>query len=156
MAKKITDDQSRTYFDCSKCPAYCCSIYERVQVTKRDITRLAKYFKVSFETAQRRYTKMHSDERVLRRRKDEIFPETCMFLNQETRGCTIYHARPAVCRAYPDRKRCAYYDLLQFERRQQDDPDTIPLVQITFRTVKKELLTDGNSSEVVWEWEEEK
>jgi hypothetical protein len=57
---------------------------------------------------------------------------------------------------YPDRKRCAYYDLLQFERRQQDDPDTIPLVQITFRNVKKERLTDGNSSEVVWEWEEEK
>ncbi len=156
MAKKITDEQPRTYFDCSKCPAYCCSIYERVQVTKRDITRLAKYFKVSFETAERRYTKMHSDERVLRRRKDVIFPETCMFLDQETRGCTIYHARPAVCRVYPDRKRCAYYDLLQFERRQQDDPDTIPLVQITFRKMKKERLTDGNSSEVVWEWDEEK
>ena len=156
MAKKITDEQPRTYFDCSKCPAYCCSIYERVQVTKRDITRLAKYFNVSFETAERRYTKMNSNERVLRRRKDEIFPETCMFLNQETRGCTIYHARPAVCRTYPARKRCAYYDLLQFERRQQDDPDTIPLVQITFRKMKKERLTDGNSSEVVWEWEEEK
>jgi hypothetical protein len=40
MVKTIKDDQPRTYFDCTKCPAFCCSIYERVQVTKRDITRL--------------------------------------------------------------------------------------------------------------------
>jgi Fe-S-cluster containining protein len=155
MKKKITDDQPRVYFDCNKCPAYCCSIYERVQVTKRDVNRLAKYFKVSVETAIKRYTKMRGSERILRRTKDTIFPETCMFLNQETRGCTIYHARPAVCRDYPDRKRCAYYDLLQFERRQQDDPDALPLVQITFREVKKEKVPAHNGSETVWEWEPE-
>lgn len=156
MAKKITDEQPRVYFDCNKCPAFCCSIYERVQVTKRDLNRLAKYFNVSVETAARRYTKMHGDERILRRVKDTIFEQTCMFLNQETRGCTIYHARPAVCREYPDRKRCAYYDVLQFERKQQDDPTVIPLVQITFREVKKERISDNNGSEEVWEWEPEK
>jgi uncharacterized protein len=156
MDKKITDDQPRVYFDCNKCPAFCCSIYERVQVTKRDINRLARYFNVSVETAMKRYTKMWGKERVLRRTKDEIFAETCIFLNQETRGCTIYHARPGVCREYPDRVRCAYYDLLQFERRQQDDPDVIPLVQITFREVKKEKVGDRNGSETVWEWEPEK
>jgi Fe-S-cluster containining protein len=156
MTKKITDDQPRVYFDCNKCPAFCCSIYERVQLTKRDINRLAKYFKVSVETAMKRYTKMWGDERVLRRTKDKLFPQTCIFLNQETRGCGIYHARPAVCREYPDRARCAYYDLLQFERRQQDDPDVLPLVQITFREVKKEKVGDRNGKETVWEWEPEK
>ena len=30
MVKTIKDDQPRVYFDCNKCPAYCCSIYERV------------------------------------------------------------------------------------------------------------------------------
>ena len=25
-----------------------------------------------------------------------------MFLDQKTRGCTIYKGRPAVCRAFPD------------------------------------------------------
>ncbi|MDX6695353.1 MAG: uncharacterized protein QOF02_2956 [Blastocatellia bacterium] len=135
MAKKITDEQPRVYFDCSKCPAYCCSIYERVQVTKRDLNRLAKYFGVSATTAARRYTRIHkeSGERVLKRRPDVIFDEACQFINPETRGCTIYHARPAVCREYPDRSRCAYYDVLQFERRQQDDETVLPLVQITFR-----------------------
>ena len=139
MGKKITDEQPRTYFDCSKCPAFCCAIYERVQVTKRDVNRLAKHFGVTPEVAMARYTKVHptSGERVLRRKKDPIFGLACRFLDQQTRRCTIYHARPAVCREYPDRARCAYYDLLQFERRQQDDPATLPLVQITFRNGDK-------------------
>ncbi|HEX8176074.1 MAG TPA: YkgJ family cysteine cluster protein [Pyrinomonadaceae bacterium] len=156
MAKKITDDQPRVYFDCNKCPAFCCSIYERVQVTKRDLNRLAKYFKVSVETAMKRYTKMWGDERVLRRTKDKLFTETCIFLNQETRGCGIYHARPQVCREYPDRTRCVYYDVLKFERQQQDDPTVLPLIQITFSEVKKEKVSSRNGSETVWEWEPEK
>lgn len=158
MTKKITDEQPRVYFDCSKCPAYCCSIYERVQVTKRDLNRLAKYFGVTADVAARRYTKIHkeSGERVLRRKKDVIFEEACQFINPETRGCTIYHARPQVCREYPDRSRCSYYDLLQFERRQQDDENVLPLVQITFREVKKKTLHDENGSEKIWEWKQEK
>lgn len=139
MAKKITDGQPRVYFDCSKCPAYCCSIYERVQVSKRDLNRLANYFGVTSEVALARYTKIdrESGDRVLRRKKDVIFEQACQFLDPKTRGCTIYHARPAVCREYPARKHCSYYDLIQFERGQQDDPTVLPLVQITFREVRK-------------------
>src|SRR5919112_255507 len=121
MVKTIKDDQPRTYFDCTKCPAFCCSIYER----------------------------------MLKKVKDVIFPETCMFLDQERRGCTIYHARPGVCREYPDRSRCAYYDVLQFERRQQADDTVVPLVQITFREVKKGPEVD-DKCEKVWEWQPEK
>src|SRR3954462_1633304 len=155
MGKKVTvtDEQPRIYFDCSKCPAFCCSIYDRVQVTKRDLNRLAKYFGVSPEVAEKRYTKIDrgSGERVLRRVKDVIFEKTCMFLNQETRGCTIYHGRPAVCREYPDRSRCAYYDLLKFEQKQQDDESVVPLIQITFHEVKKRTVHDENGSERIWE-----
>jgi Fe-S-cluster containining protein len=125
-----------------------------VQVTKRDITRLAKHFGVSYETARRRYTKQWEDERVLKKVEDKIFPVTCVFLDQDKRGCTVYHARPAVCREYPDRVRCPYYDMLQFERRQQADDTVLPLVQITFREVTE---TNGNGNgEKVWEWEPEK
>lgn len=155
MVKTIKDDQPRTYFDCTKCPAFCCSIYERVQVTKRDITRLAKHFKVSFETARRRYTKQWEDERVLKKVKDVIFAETCTFLDQETRGCTIYHARPGVCREYPGRSRCVYYDVLKFERKQQDDETVVPVIQITYHEVKKKKVGDGVKMEKVWEWEPE-
>jgi Fe-S-cluster containining protein len=127
----------RTYYDCNECPAYCCSIYERVQVTPRDIRRLARHFGVTEEIATVRYTKFFEKERVLRRKADPIFGKACQFLNPETRKCTIYNARPAVCREYPDTTRCAYYDLLKFERQQQGDPDALPLVTITFRNGNK-------------------
>ncbi len=125
------------YYNCSKCPAYCCSIYERVQVTRRDLKRLAKHFAVDLETAARRFTSIWQGERVLRRKADPIFGKACKFLNPDTRQCTIYHARPLVCREFPARARCAYYDLLQFERVQQGDDTVLPLVQITFRNGHK-------------------
>ena len=123
----------RSYYNCSKCPGYCCSIYERVQVTPRDIKRLARYFAVDFETAERRFTTTWQGERILRRKADPIFGKACKFLDPVKRMCTIYDARPLTCRQFPARERCAYYDLLQFERSQQGDDTVLPLVQITFR-----------------------
>jgi uncharacterized protein len=150
----IKDEQPRVYFNCSKCPAFCCSVYERVTVNKRDIARLAKYFGVSFDEARERYTKDFEGERVLKRVKDEIFPETCMFLDQQTRGCTIYHGRPGVCREYPGRSRCAYYDLMQFERKQQGDESVVPIVTISFREVSEVTVADEDSAEEIYEWGE--
>src|SRR5688572_31013443 len=83
----------RSYYDCVECPAFCCSVYERVQVTPRDIRRLAKHFGVTEEVATIRFTKMYGDERVLRRKADPMFGQTCQFLNLETRGCGIYQDR---------------------------------------------------------------
>jgi hypothetical protein len=132
MGEPVTAAKPRAYYDCVKCPAYCCSIYERVQVTPRDIRRLAKHFGVTEEVATTRFTKVWGKERVLRKKADPMFGQTCQFLNLETRNCGIYNARPAVCREFPTTTRCAYWDLLKFEREQQDDPDTLPLVKITF------------------------
>jgi Fe-S-cluster containining protein len=126
-----------SYYNCAKCPAYCCSIYERVQVTKRDINRLAKHFKIGVDAAIQRFTTTYNNERILRRKADPIFGKACRFLDPATRRCTIYFARPSVCREFPDRTRCAYYDLLQFERSQQGDETVVPLVQITFRNGEK-------------------
>jgi len=98
---------------------------------------LAKHFGVTEEVATARYTKIYQKERVLRRKTDKLFGQACQFINPETRGCTIYHARPAVCREFPTTTRCAYYDLLTFEREQQDDQNVIPLVKITFKNGKK-------------------
>ncbi len=150
----IKDDQPRVYFDCNKCPAFCCSIYERVVVTKRDITRLAKYFGVSVDEARERYTTDFEGERVLKRVKDKIFERTCMFLDQKSRGCSIYHGRPAVCRAYPGRSRCVYYDVLRFERTQQGDESVVPLVKITFHEVEEETEPYADGPERVYEWDE--
>jgi hypothetical protein len=86
--REIKDEQPRVYFNCSKCPAFCCSIYERVEVTKRDLNRLARHFRVTPEVARERYTRDWEGERVLNRVDDVIFPKTCMFLDQQTRGTT--------------------------------------------------------------------
>jgi uncharacterized protein len=125
--------RARSYYDCSKCPAYCCSIYGRVEVTDADLRRLAKHLGLTVAAAEERHTKRWEKERVLRRRKDRLLGEACSFLDPETRGCTIYEARPETCREYPGTARCAYYDVLQFERRIQEDEDVVPLVQITFK-----------------------
>jgi Fe-S-cluster containining protein len=138
MGEILPTVTQRTYYNCLDCPAYCCSIYERVQVTPRDIRRLAKHFNLTEEMAKARFTKQYNEkEQVLRRKADPIFGKACHFLNPETRACTIYHARPAVCRQFPDTTRCAYYDLLKFERQQQGDPDALPLVKITFKSSKR-------------------
>ena len=130
-------DQTKTSYNCSECPAYCCSVYERVQVTKRDVKRLAKHFGTDIDSAVRRYTTTYNGERILKRKADPIFGKACRFLDPQTRRCTIYLARPAVCREFPDQTRCAYFDLLQFERLQQGDDTVVPLVQITFRNGKQ-------------------
>jgi hypothetical protein len=132
-----TTETERSYYDCTKCPAYCCSIYERVRVTNRDIKRLAVHFGVDTETARRRFTTTWQSEQILRRKADPIFGKACKFLDPVKRQCTIYHVRPLTCREFPARVRCAYYDLLQFERTQQGDETVLPLVQITFRNGDK-------------------
>lgn len=120
-------------YDCTKCPAYCCSIYDRVLLKPRDLKRLAKHFNTSVEEVEKRYTKKYKDETILRRKYDPLLEtKACIFLDLETRGCMIYHARPGTCHEFPITKRCAYYDLLSFEREQQDDPKALPIVKITF------------------------
>jgi Fe-S-cluster containining protein len=126
------EHKKRSNYNCNECPAYCCSIYERVQVNKRDVQRLARYFGVSEDIARGRYTKVVSEERILRRKADPLMGKACMFLNTATRQCGIYHARPGTCREFPNTARCAYWDLLRFEKEQQGDPEALPLVKITF------------------------
>ena len=115
----------RILFDCAQCPGYCCS-YDRIEVTKKDIARLAKHFKLGYEEAEKKFTKFAWGERVLRHKKDHIFKSTCQFFDQSERRCTVYLARPEVCREYPDGVRCAYFDFLKAERARQDDPEFIP------------------------------
>lgn len=115
-------------YDCSKCPAYCCS-YDKINVDKRDINRLAKHFGIDPETAAKRFTKSSDDGPVLRHQKDKIYGSVCTFLDVKTRRCTIYEARPGVCHEYPDRPRCGYYEFLKWEREFQDDPTFVPLKQ---------------------------
>ena len=126
--KVIPIAAARAKYSCSKCPAYCCS-YPEIEVTKRDIERLARHFGLAYEVAEERFTRYDAKEKVreLRHRQDRIFKTVCTFLDQKTRKCTVYEARPGVCRDYPDSPRCGYYEFLKFERAHQGDAEFIAL-----------------------------
>jgi Fe-S-cluster containining protein len=118
----------RVHYSCHKCPAYCCT-YSEIEVTEYDIKRLAKHFDLSFRAAQEKFTKQDAKKevRMLRHQQDRIFDSACMMLDQKTRRCTVYEARPGVCRKFPDTSRCGYYEFLKFEREQQGDPKWVAL-----------------------------
>lgn len=112
-------------YDCLKCPGYCCS-YPVIELKKADVERLAKHFELPFDTARDRFTKeAHGRKYVLRRKQDEHFGRICRFFDTDKRRCTVYTARPEVCRTFPKKNRCGYYDFLTFEREQQDDKEWV-------------------------------
>jgi len=117
---------TKQLFDCERCPAYCCS-YPVIEVTKKDLRRLAKHFGLSLEQAVKKLTKRNSEgkKRVLRHRSDEHFGSVCRFLDRDTRACTVYDARPQICRDFPGTRRCGYYEFLKFERDLLKDPDHV-------------------------------
>lgn len=109
-------------YDCGKCPAYCCT-YPEIDATPSDIARLSAHFGVKVSVGAKRFTKRGSQgDVILRHVKDELFGSRCMFLDPEFRRCTVYPARPAVCRSYPGKDTCAYFELLLDERYAQKDP----------------------------------
>jgi uncharacterized protein len=118
----------RVQYSCKKCPAFCCT-YSEIEITRRDIERLARHFDLTYAQAEERFTKPdHKNTiRMLRHKKDRIFDSACMMLDQKTRRCTVYEARPGVCRKFPDSTRCGYYDFLRFERTQQGDETLVAL-----------------------------
>jgi uncharacterized protein len=111
-------------YNCKKCPGYCCS-YPLIALTKRDVERLAKHFGLTFAAAKERFTvERWGSKYSMRRKADKLFGAVCRFFDTERRCCTVYAARPSLCRAFPG-GRCGYYDFLTFERRAQEDPEFI-------------------------------
>lgn len=117
-------DRKNTFmaaYDCLNCPGYCCS-YPVIALKKKDVARLADHFDLSMERAEKKFTRNdHGHKRIMKRKKDEHFGRICQFFDTEARRCTVYEARPEICRVFPAEKKCGYYDFLQFERRHQED-----------------------------------
>ncbi|HET7729362.1 MAG TPA: YkgJ family cysteine cluster protein [Usitatibacter sp.] len=114
-------------YSCAKCPGYCCT-YSEIEVKRRDVERLAKHFGIGYRAAEERFTKTNAKGvMMMRHRKDSVFDSICAQFDQEKRRCTVYEARPSVCRAYPAASRCGYYDFLKFEREQQGDEELVAL-----------------------------
>jgi Fe-S-cluster containining protein len=112
-------------YNCAKCPGYCCS-YPVIPLKKRDVERLARHFGLTFAEAKQKFTKVEGDEPfAMRRKEDKHYGRICRFFDTEARRCTIYTARPTICREYPGGKSCGYYEFLLHERSSQEDPDHV-------------------------------
>ena len=108
-------------YDCLKCPGYCCS-YPIIEVKDRDAARIAKYFDMTLEKAEKKYFKSaHGYKRIMKRKVDPHFGKICQFFDTEARRCSIYEARPFPCKDFPGEDNCGYYDFLAFERLAQKD-----------------------------------
>ncbi|MDE2631117.1 MAG: YkgJ family cysteine cluster protein [Alphaproteobacteria bacterium] len=103
-----------------------------IPVTRRDLKRLAAHFAITVGRAKAKFTVKNDAEHKkdgefkMRRKADEYFGRICRFFDTEKRCCTVYAARPAICRAYPT-GRCGYYDFLANERSTQEDPELVAL-----------------------------
>jgi Fe-S-cluster containining protein len=104
--------RSAVRYDCSECPGYCCS-YRLIPVTQQDLARVASHFAVTTDAAKKRFTRVVDGEVALRTRRDRIYSTICVMFDQDKRCCTIYEARPDICRKHPGGRRCSYYDQLK-------------------------------------------
>lgn len=122
--------KTKKEFDCTKCPGYCCS-YDSTAVTRKDITRLADHFGMTHRQAKKKFTaKLIPSERSLKQKPDDKFKKICIFFDTKKRQCSVYDARPAVCRKYPYGNSCGYFDYLQFERKLQGTKRLYILAQV--------------------------
>ncbi|MEP6849729.1 MAG: YkgJ family cysteine cluster protein [Acidobacteriota bacterium] len=133
----IPVQKKKAKYDCSQCPGYCCSVYEIVEVTEKDVARLGRHFGIAPEEASKKFTRLRKEGRTLKRKADPLLGSACRFLDLKTRRCTIYEARPEVCRGFPPISRCTFYDMLQFHRRHCEDEEILPV--ITMREWKRDL-----------------
>ena len=60
----------------------------------------------------------------MRRKADHAFRQDLPFFDTDKRRCTIYTARPTICREYPGGG-CGYYGFLMAERNSQEDNDHV-------------------------------
>ena len=132
MKIKEPKEQPKKHYDCLNCPSMCCSAYGYIEATAQDLQRLAQHFGLSVADFEKRYTRKgpQAGQRALRQKADPLAGQCCRFLNTRTRRCTVYEARPEVCRVYPKSARCVLYDVLQHERREQGTHHIYPLIEI--------------------------
>lgn len=125
---------AETLYDCGDCVAFCCTGVYAVSLAGVDYARLALKLEVSPAELKRKYM---TDGVTLRKKEDPIGGTACVFLDTTERRCTVYSARPEVCRVWPRPEhaapgavgRCAFYDLYTHLRNELE-PEAMPLVQI--------------------------
>jgi len=86
-------EEIEAQIDCTQC-ANCCRVTE-VEITERDVERLAKFLGADQQSFLRDSTQRDKDGQLILKRTDK----GCVFL--EGNLCTVYEARPQNCVNFP-------------------------------------------------------
>ena len=84
-------------FQCTGCGDCCTGAPGYVWVNQAEIDALALRLGMDVAAFQRKYVKEVGVRRTLKERKNY----DCVFLDGETRKCTVYEDRPRQCRTWP-------------------------------------------------------
>ena len=84
-------------FECTQCGACCSGEPGFVWVNDEEVAAMAKTLQLAEEEFRDRFVR-----RVGSRFSLVEYPDgDCIFLDPETRGCSVYASRPAQCRTWP-------------------------------------------------------
>jgi Fe-S-cluster containining protein len=84
-------------FQCTQCGNCCSGEPGAVWLTEDEIQKIAAYRGVSIGEMRIHFTRLIAGRVSLR----EFANGDCVFLDGQTRRCTIYPVRPAQCRTWP-------------------------------------------------------
>lgn len=94
-------------FDCTGC-GKCCQTKGEVYLNPSETKEAAAVLNMSIDEFKDKYTsrdvtgkKIKDSWTVLKQKKDSKGIEGCIFLDEETKMCSIYEARPLQCSTYP-------------------------------------------------------
>ena len=87
--------QIQADFKCRRC-GRCCCLSDPIAITIRDAERISGYLDITTEQFIERFAKRtnESDSGL------SLLSQPCVFFKDGT-GCTVYQARPMICRMYP-------------------------------------------------------
>ena len=99
-------------YDCVACVGYCCA-YPIIRVRSWDVSRLAKGLGIDSQEVIDKYIDLENSLTAfhMKRTPDPVLEaDSCVFLDKETRQCTVYEHRPDGCREHPDSEICEWWD----------------------------------------------
>ncbi len=85
-------------FQCTGCGDCCTGAPGYVWVNADEIAAMAAVVEMDVEAFERKYVRQIGVRKSLKERKRTY---DCVFLDAETRKCTVYSARPRQCRTWP-------------------------------------------------------
>lgn len=124
MAKKTKE--TKVTYDCSRCQM-CCS-YPEIRIKSAEIKVMAKAEGLKPDQFKGKYLDRTDDARgwQFKHKKHPIYGSICVF-QMGAKGCSRYDVRPSVCRDYPGKPSCGFYDFLAEMREHTQNPDYYPV-----------------------------